>query len=411
LPAFPRKKDLEWSGWLPDFRPGVKVPPDLLSFRYRAQKVSQPIRTETIGLFEILTSAYSFHQVQQDTRTRYAASARFKMRYRGQPLIIEGKTSAAGDSTERFDWIDDVAVLAGARPAFLVNVNPADGSGYCYLVSEEGERVRIDYVARCGRGSVGRQLTSDTALFRAADAAKAVPGRTDRVSYQNPGLYRLGDAVVDTRRLTVHHFTPDSTVYGIPAVGPLGLSPDERSFVAFANPNSSALSPLLLVTDFVADRTYTLPIDPARMRYAKLESLDPAWLDHHFEWQRGRDGVDRLVERRNFVPLPYHGELTVESDGYGTYRLEKGTAALRDALVDFLVSEFQAVRQPADSGAYEVPMTIAGHTVNVAFSSEFGYVAVSLPRGGTQDTELVATIGKRFDAALATGRYDSLFGQ
>ena len=35
----------------------VKVPPDLLSFRYRAQKVSQPIRSEVIGPFEILVVA------------------------------------------------------------------------------------------------------------------------------------------------------------------------------------------------------------------------------------------------------------------------------------------------------------------------------------------------------------------
>jgi hypothetical protein len=411
LPAFPRKKDLEWSGWLPDFRPGVKVPPDLLSYRYRARKVSQPIRTETIGLFEIVTSAYSFYQVQQDKRTQYAASARFVILYRGQPLIIEGKTSATSDSTERFDRIDDVALVTGPRPAFLLSVNPPEGAGYCYLVFEEGERVRIEYVATCGSAMVGQELTSDTAEFRAAGTRKPVPGRIDRISYQSPGLYRIGNAVVDTRRLAVRHFTPDSTVYGIPAVPPLGLSPDERSFVTYVSANGSEPPPLLLVTDFVADRTYTLPIDPARMRYAKLESLDPAWLDHHFEWQRSHEGVDRLVERRHFVPLSYHGELSVESDGYCTYRLEKGSEALRGALVDFLVGEFNAVRQPADSGAYDVPVTIAGHTVNVAFSSDFGYVAVSMPRGGTQDTALVTSIGQRFDAVLATGRYDSLFGK
>ena len=34
LPAFPRRKNLEWSGWEPNFRPGVKVPPDLPSFPF-----------------------------------------------------------------------------------------------------------------------------------------------------------------------------------------------------------------------------------------------------------------------------------------------------------------------------------------------------------------------------------------
>jgi hypothetical protein len=166
-----------------------------------------------------------------------------------------------------------------------------------------------------------------------------------------------------------------------------------------------------VITDFVADRTSTLPIDPARMRYAKVESLDPAWLDHHFTWQRSRDGVDRLAERAHFAPLPYRGEVSVESNGNRTYRLEKGTEPLRAALIEFLVKEFNATRLPADSGAYEVPVSIDRRMVNVAFSSGSSYVAVSLDRSSTGDSTLVATIAERFDAALATGRYDRLFAK
>jgi hypothetical protein len=410
LPAFPRKKNLEWSGWEPDFRPGVKVPPDLVSFRYRAQKVSDPIRTESLGPFEVLTIASWFHQEQQDGRTVNAANASFALRYRGQPLVIEGKTSATGDSTERFDQIDDIALVAGPRPAFLIHVDIPTGAGYCYLVAEEGERVRIDFVSPASRGTRGQILTSDTALFRDSAKWQTVSGRIDRTSYSHPGLYRIGSAVVDTRGLAVRHFSADSTTYDIPAVPPLALSPDERSFVTYTYLNDSQPpKPMLLVTDAVANRSYTLPIDPARMRYAKLESLDPAWLDHHFEWVRGADGVDRLAERRHFVPLPYKGELSVESDGYRTYRWEKGSEALRNALVDLLVKEFKGERQPADSGAYQVPVIIEGNKVNVAFSSEFGYVMIDTDRGSPSDTTLVATLGHRVDAALATGRYDSLF--
>jgi hypothetical protein len=265
-------------------------------------------------------------------------------------------------------------------------------------------------VSSASRGTKGQVLTSDTALFHADATAKAVYGRIDRVSYANPGLYRIGYAVVDTRALAVRHFSADSTVYDIPAVPPLGLSPDGRSFVTYVQlSDSQPPRPMLLVTDAVANRSYTLPIDPARMRYAKLESLDPAWLDHHFEWMRGADGVDHLAERRHFVPLPYKGELSIESDGYRTYRLEKGTEALRNALVDLLVEEFKGERQPADSGAYKVPVIIEGNKVNVAYSSDFGYVMIDTDRGSTGDTTLVASLGHRVDAALATGRYDSLF--
>jgi len=372
--------------------------------------VSSPIRTESLGPFEIITIANWFHQEQQDGRTVNAASASFALRYRGQPLVIEGKTSATGDSTERFDRIDDIALVAGPRPAFLIHVDIPTGAGYSYLVAEEGERVRIDFVSAASGGTRGQVLTSDTALFRDSAQWKTVTGRIDRSSYSHPGLYRIGSAVVDTRGLAVRHFSGDSTVYAIPAVPPLGLSPDERSFVTYTYlGDSQPPKPMLLVTDAVANRTYTLPIDPARMRYAKFESLDPAWLNHHFEWTRGADGVDRLVERRHFVPLPYHGELSVESDGYRTYRLEKGSEALREALVDLLIRDFKAERQPADSGAYEVPVTIEGTKVNVAFSSEFGYVMLSTDRGSNADTTLVATLGQRVDAALATGKYDSLF--
>lgn len=47
----------------------------------------------------------------------------------------------------------------------------------------------------------------------------------------------------------------------------------------------------------------------------------------------------------------------------------------------------------------------------MAYSSDFGYVAVSLERGGVADTTLVTTIGERWNAVLATGKYDSLFGE
>src|SRR5262245_1401517 len=362
LPAFPRKKNLEWSDWEPKFRPGVKVPPDLVSFRYRVQRVSSPIRSETIGPFDVVTTAYGFHQEQLEGRTVNVAGATFGLRYHGQPLVIEGKTSATVEETEQFDRIDDVALLAGPRPAFLIHVDPPDGSGYCYLVAEDGDKARIDFVSSAGYRAKGQILTSAPALFRAAATWKPISGRIDRISYANPGLYLLGSAVLDTRRLAVRYVSAeDSTVYGVPSVPPLGLSPDERSFVTYTQLRDT-LPPqaMLLVTDAVANRAYTLPIDPARMRYAKFESLDPAWLYPHFGWTRGSDGVDRLVERRHFVPLPYKGEFTVENDGYRSYRWEKGSDALRNAFVDLLVEEFKGERQPADSGAYQVPVLING---------------------------------------------------
>jgi hypothetical protein len=396
LPSSPGRKDLEWSEWLPRLAPGVAAPPDMLNVRYRAVKVSQPIRRDTMGAFVIGTATAGFYRVRTGERLRFAAGSQFVLRYRGQP-VLPGAT------------IDDLAVVSAPRAAMLVHVDASESAERCYLVAEADTVVRIEPVADCFKGHRGWLLTSDAAAFGAARDASGVPGWIDRDSYSRPGLYLLGSSVIDTRALTVRHFSVDADVSLIPSVPPLGLSPDDRSFVRFVNSGGPNSVPLILVIDTFANRAYTLPVSPARMRYAKLEALDPAWLTHHFHWQRGADGVDILAERADFVPLPYRGEVSVERDGYRTYRLEKGTEALRDALVDFLVAEFGAERPPAEAGAYEVPTIIAGRTVNVAFSSNFGYVAVSMPRGST-DTSPVAAIGERFDAALATGRYDSLFG-
>lgn len=115
------------------------------------------------------------------------------------------------------------------------------------------------------------------------------------------------------------------------------------------------------------------------------------------------------MERKGFVPLPYHGMLSANGDYY-TYRLEPAGEELRGALVDFLVAEMRAERVPVDSGAYEYPLKIGGQTVNVACSRDSRYVAVTLG-GQAPDTALVSAIAHRFDAALATGRYDAMFGR
>lgn len=66
--------------------------------------------------------------------------------------------------------------------------------------------------------------------------------------------------------------------------------------------------------------------------------------------------------------------------------------------------------EPVDSDAYEYPVAIGNRVVNVAHSPGFGYVLVSLKDRGT-DTTLVPQIAEQFNAALATGKYDSMFGQ
>ena len=129
---------------------------------------------------------------------------------------------------------------------------------------------------------------------------------------------------------------------------------------------------------------------------------------HYFAWERAATGADRLVERAAFTPLAWRGTLTDDYTGYREYRVAPATAGLRPALIDFLVAEFQAERVPAEPDAYSQLVLIKGATVNISFDERERHVGVWIDRG--TDSTLVATIAARFDAALATGRYDHLFG-
>ena len=72
-------------------------------------------------------------------------------------------------------------------------------------------------------------------------------------------------------------------------------------------------------------------------------------------------------------------------------------------------AEFKGERQPADAGAYGHEVRIDGRAVRVAYDSDDHHVGVFMDRGG--DSQLVATIAERFDAAVASGAYDRHFMQ
>ena len=403
LPARPGARDLEWSEWLPRARPGT-APINKLTYRFRVRRSSQPVRTEVIGDWEIGTAASSFYRQAVNGVTVTGATATFTLRHAGQDVPFEG---AASDSSDR---IDDLALLTRDQPAFLVHVAREGRSGRSFLVSADSAQVRAVEIGESYSGMRGEELTADTARFRAIRHREVANGQVNRTTYDQPGLYLLGNAVVDTRSLAVHRFTPDTLASGIPSIPPLSVSPDGRSFVQFANAGYPSEAHVLVITNFVDNHTYVLPVDEARMRYPDFDALDPAWIAHHFEWKRESDGADRLVERARFTPLPYQGTLWTGTDGDRTYRIEKASDSLRTALVAFLVARFAGEPQPADSGAYEYPVKIGDRTVNVAHGAGISAVLVSLQDRGS-DTTLVPGIARQFNEALATGRYDSMFGQ
>jgi hypothetical protein len=220
------------------------------------------------------------------------------------------------------------------------------------------------------------------------------------------------EAILDTQSLTIRKVkivgpsdeTPNANV---PV---LGISPDQRSLAWYTNRSDEEA--YIGVTDTVGGQHALLPIDRKRMRYANFDALDPSWLLHHFAWERDGDGVDRLVERKDFVPLPYHGRFSADKE-YPNYQLEPAGLPLRAALEAWLVSELKAEALPgnAEPDAFSHGFLINGVEVNVMAIDTPGYVSIAFPTGKSGDPAVIGTIGKRFDEALASGKYDDLFGR
>lgn len=399
LPRNPGDREREWSDWLPHARPGDPPLPDQFTYRFKVIKMSEPIRRQTIGAFEIDTVATGFYQVTDVEQLN--VYAKFRLRYKGQPIP---------DLRE----VDAVSVVgrgaADANTALFVtsvNYNGESGTVPCALVIDDGAAVRVEKPPGCPSAPSPQLITSDSALFKVKKDAKPLVGWIDRATLAEPGLYRVRGSVIDTRSLTaapvadLEGANPDTNV------PPLGLSPDERSFawLAYA-PNEGKQ---IVVTNWQANRSYKLPIDRRRMRYPSEASLDPAWLAHHFEWTPGADGADELRERASFTPLPYRGDLSLAKAGsIQSYSLQFGAAPLRDAVVDLLVKEMGGERVPEVPDSYRQRVKVNGKTVNVSLIGAPEYVYVTL-EGDDGDPDAMTALAARIDAALATGKYDALF--
>jgi hypothetical protein len=392
LPRYPGKPQQQWSEWLPAARPGAPTPPDQFSYRYKVVRTSEPVRTEVIGPFEVDTVARYFYYIGENSRL--AANATFRIRHKGQPI--------AGIPEAQL-----VATVANARPAlFVVDEHAADGTPSAIVMDLEGA-ARVQRISGCGTPVTVHLLTSDQARFAVARAQSALPGWIDRTSFAQPGRYQLDAAILDTRDLSANTFVFPESVRPDTGVRPLDLSPDESSFVWLAQGYEE--QPRLGVTNWRTGDSYVLPIDRVRMRFNTASSLDPRWVQHHFGWTRGANGVDVLTERPDFVMLPYRGDLELGQPGeYQGYTLRPGGEALRDAVVELLVRDLGGERLPDDPGAFQQQVKVNGKTISVSVIGSPSYVAGSMdaPEG---DRQAMSMIAARLDAAFASGKYDALF--
>jgi hypothetical protein len=407
IPAWPGRKSLEWSEWYPRQKAGGPALPNEFRFRHRLVQAGEPIRTQQVGDFEIITRAQSVGSVTYQGHPRtWTVYGTFSLRYRGQPLLVEGR-KVEGETPVRYEEVSEVAVIPGERPALLVMVNAEQGYGEVTLLAPEGDAVRTEYISHGPGLEMAPPLTNDVDAFQRIAGRSSADGQVDTIAYRHPGLYLFTDALLDTRTRTVRRFTAERLSNLIDRINPLAISPDEKSFVRLAYHPDLGDRTIFEVINTATGEHYQVPIDKYQMRFGEYDDLSPLYVAHYFTWVKDRSGDDRLVAREKVKPLPYQGRTRVEYD-YQEYRVHLAKASLRPAVIEWMVAEFKGEALPQEGlSDFSREVKIDGKVVNVSWSEDDGHVGIWMDRG--QDVGLVSTIGNRLNEVLKTGQLDRHF--
>jgi hypothetical protein len=388
LPAYPGKAQESWSDWMPRrFLPTTPVA-DQLTYRFRVQRKSRPMHVETFGNFEIVTFTSCFSDAWEDGKPRVVSVDRFGISYRGKAIQF---SDVAVDSPR----VRCLIKLPSTSKSLLALVAEIEGSRALYLLHGLGDQLAVESVV-ADAGSVAALIPL------APTNAKEPPSLSEnRRQIVSDGLYLVGtNTIFDTRTLKVHRYSPIENS-DIGDFRPLMLSPDQCSFVRFTFDRNTQ-APTLTATDFIADRSYSLPIDRQRMRYVKIEQIDRTWAEHHFKWERDATGVDQLVARTEFSLLPFRGELGPEGDKRSAYYLYGSNESIRSVLEGVLIDKFAAERQPPVEYQVDQRFRVGGMSVKVFASSDIASVS-------TEDATLMNQIADTLNAELATHKHDALF--
>ena len=389
LSGKPRKDDMKWTEWYPHARPGAPPLPNGFTYRYRVQKRTEPVRTESIGPFDVETIASYFFDERLDEQTVLATMAEFTIKHRGQPVTVEAKRPDSTATAGHLDVADGVAVFGGSQPALLAHfTDPEHPNGTCYVLTEESERLRSLHVPDCVYANASI-LTSDTRRvpeWRAQGASRPhQPHRVRDARGVHGRWERRGYAPARGARVQVPRELLD--LPGCPAVRHLARRPQLRPVRQSLRRRQSDVRRRRRLR-----RKPQLPASGRQGRDALRHTRRhrPGVADAPLRVEKGSRRVDSLAERQGFVPIPYHGRWATTT----SYWLEPAREPLRDAIMDFIVSEFKGERLPVESYAYEHPIRIDGETVNIAYGGSGNYVSVSLPRDAT-DRKRLETIVRR----------------
>jgi hypothetical protein len=365
-----------------------------------------PDRIDRLGEIEVVTHTHATRSANYDTWGQHQS---WSLRWRGQTIEID---SVGGMWLDKPTRVRDVhalfAVGAPERPDLLVLVGDPNNASVFHRLSQDGGQLTMPIACKTFGGNNG---------------VRVLEGQGAGASFQGPAYQTLSGArmlllgsacVYDTqsRRSATIPRLPDglSVPYG---AGGAVLSPDHRSLARVAHSRDGAL--MLAVAELDGTEWRTLPIDPARMRHARFEDIDAAWIAHHFEWRRGADGLDRMRAKASFKPLPWRGAYLAGSPQYNVPHL---AADQTEAFTAFLARVPGARRLPdyryPNSGQVERRFEIDQETVVV--SPDGFYVLRSgkpywpgQPGDPKLQDALVHRLGAAFDAELASGRHDALF--
>ena len=359
-----------------------------------------PDKIEVIGPFEVVTHTSRYMTGWNTGDFVIATSEHYSLRYRGQLFVFDGKGGFFGEETKQYQAHNSIITFPTAEPAVVVNVGDPNNYNFYYLVREEGGKPVAQYLGQSTGG------VSVSWLDPPADQALKEKSKTVHRRHLEGGRWLLlGElAVLDTANLknyplqapenfSINNFKPSIT-----------MSPEQRSFVRYGSSDHESNYPMLGVFEIESGSSYTLPIHKSRMRYNEWVEIDVAWLDHHFEWKKGKDGHFRLLERMEFKPLPYTGNLT-NYHGHREYKLKPIKPEMRDRFIAFLENEYGAKIQPRVPNSSSDDFLIGQKNINVYLHENS--LGIWMDRG--TDNQFVEEIAKKFDEVLATRKLDDLF--
>ena len=372
-----------------------------------------PDRVERYGDIDLVTHTRAYRA--GDNRA-WSDTHDWSLRWRGQPLAIDSYSGLWLDTPTAFTRVHAVFIVPapqGAAADLLVLVGDPNNGSVFHRVHQEAGRVSTPLLCKTTGG---------------LNTVQALDGPQANRVFQGPQAVTLADTravllgracVYDVRSREARAIPALPIDYAVPyGQGAARLAPDGKSIVLPVMRSSDAQRLLMAEATLNgpdgAQGWRTLAIDPMRMRFARYEDIDAAWIEHHFEWRRGPDGRDHLAERARFKPLPWRGSYLHGTPQYNVVQMQGDQTAV---FVAFLERMPGAKRLPDEQNPYTPTITrrvLIDEEPVVATSNGF-YIAGGKPYvpGGPGDPQrqnaLIRRLGAAFDAELATGRHDRLF--